>query len=142
MASAWTGLGKAIRDVMVADTGVGGMYETSGAAKVEVYLNRPPEQAALDYVLILPTGNTREHVFDRTDMTWEVGFQVDIYTPVTAGMVKHELVRERVRTLLDRVALTVSGWVVNQAFLDSEQPVQVEAEALRTTLDFRVVMGK
>lgn len=143
MASAWTGLGKAVRDALVADTGSGGLWETSGAAKVgAVYVDRAPEQAALDYLLVTPTGNTREHVFAASDETWEVGFQVDLYTPAVNGLEKHELIGERVRTLLDRVALTVSGWTVSQAFLDSEQPSQVESESFRTAFDFRVVMGR
>jgi hypothetical protein len=144
----WASLSAALYNLAVADTGVGGLSEASGAAQVDaIYTDIGPEDADLSdkgFLIISAVSAVHNDVFDPTKQTREYGWQADVYTPRVRATTKtrHESVVERTIDLFRRVAPTVVGWTVSQTFLESHQDMQIDGDAYRTTLDFTTTMSK
>lgn len=139
----WGEVGKSLYTLLAGDTGSGGLRETGGGvAYVEsIHQIAAAKNAALPLIVFNGISGTPNNVFDPNNKVMDYGFQVDVYSLANEGTYAHEPIVARVKTLLDRQSLTVTGWVNGQMFLDSEQPPQLDGDALRTVLQFSVFIN-
>jgi hypothetical protein len=145
----WQDLGAAIYTRAIADTSSGGLFESGGAAEIAaVFINVADEDAPFfpkGHVVVSHVSTTPEDAFASAVEHWEYGWQADILT-ARAGLALpasyHEAVAKRWLTLFRRFTLTVAGWTVSDSFVESRQEMQIDGEALRTTIDFTTTLSK
>lgn len=134
----WGAVATAIYAILSADTGGGGLVNVANPLVNSVVNGMPSKNATPPLVCFQSNGGVTDDVFDPANQTYEYGVQVDVYSRRSAGATAHETIVDRVKVLLRRISLTVTGWVNGAVFLDSEQPAIEEGDLLRTILIFRV----
>lgn len=139
----WGAVATAIYSVLSADSSAGGLLHPSSDAYVtsadHIVQGQPGKDATFPIVTFQSTGGNWDDVFDANNRTIEYGIQVDVYTARTLGHTAHEPIVDRLKTLLRRVSLNVTGWVNTEVFLESEPvPAIEEGDQIHTVLIFRV----
>ena len=138
----WGEVAKSLYTLLDGDTGTGGLRNSASSAYVNsVSQGLSIKNATLPIVTFFGISGTPDNVFDPANKVMDYGFQVDVFTLANLGAYAHEPIVARVKSKLDRQSLSVTGWVNGAMFLDSEQPVQIEGDYLRTVLQFSVFIN-
>lgn len=138
----WGEVAKSLYTLLNGDTGTGGLRNSaSGAFVNSVSQGLSVKNATLPIVTFTGISGTPDNVFDPANKVMDYGFQVDVITLANVGATVHEPIVARVKSLLDRQTLSVTGWVNGAMFLDSEQPLQLEGDFYRTILQFSVFIN-
>lgn len=135
----WGEVSKSVYDLLNGDTGTGGLRNSSSSAYVQsLSALQAAKNPTAPYIVFSCPTIVEEPVFDPANKARDISLQIDIYSLANAGATAHEAIVARVKTKLDRQTLTVTGYTNGAVFLDSEQPVNVEGDLLRTVLQFSV----
>lgn len=136
----WSALAPSLKALVDADTGAGGLNETSGSNKVTAtYYMEAPVTATMPFLILSPI-----------DMPEDKSFANDIYTAsiqVSAWVNKYEQaqtganIQNQVRTVFDRVAPSPTGWTATKCIV-TNQRVFVEDEAFQYVTEFDVTLQK
>lgn len=137
--SSFTALAAVIRSTILADTGSGGVFETGGANKiVGAWTGDAPDETSYPYVVI--DGESVEPIHDFDGEFDRVTVNVELYAARSAGIADAEAIRDRLRTLFSRVALTISGYGTPVGMVESAPPPDVDDETRVLTLTLRYDM--
>ncbi len=121
-----------VKTSLYADTGAGGVATLTSN---RIYEAEGPDNAALPLVVYLLASDAVNSTFG--DDTGFYEFQFDCYGARSLGMLAVRTLAERVKTLLNRVALSGTG-VVRLAFQKLGDGMEsTEEDACRITLRFR-----
>lgn len=115
------------------DTGAGGV---STLVSARIYYAQASDDAALPLVIFNKVTDSVRSSFAEDVAVQE--WQIDIYSPRASGVAACQTIADRCITLLNRVALTVSGWDACRTELIGDGIADIEEDACRIVLRFRL----
>lgn len=137
--TAFASLAAVIRSTILGDTGSGGVFETGGANKiVGCWTGDAPDDT--DYPYVVVTSSSEEQVPDFDGDFDRITVDVTLYADRSAGIRDAADIAARLRTLLSRVALTVSGYGAPVGLLESTETPEVDDETRLHVLTIRYDM--
>lgn len=139
-----TALATGLRALATADTGTGGLFNSSSPLLTGFYTEEAPQNAVPPYAVMSSTGTLRENVFDNTRRVEDVGFQIGVTSKRSdVDPDNHSTIVERMHTVFDRVAPTVTGWTASQCIPEG-RPVEAEVDGntIYTVLEYSILLDK
>lgn len=126
----------------LADTGSGGLFNTTTPLLNAWYTNSGEDQAALPYVIQTVVSIPEDYAFVTTVEIMEPVFQFGVYTEKRFGEVVHQTIVTRIRAVFRRVAPTISGYTTSQILIDSLDFHQDTDQALYSAITCRLTVSK
>lgn len=123
----------AVRSVLAADTGAGGVNTLTGG---RIYHAQAPKDAALPLLVYTVVSNVVVGEFTRDH--FEVELQLDAYGYERLGASPVMAIVDRVTDILARVSLSASGWSTARVELTGRGVPSVEDEAYRVMQTYRI----
>jgi len=138
----WSALYTGLAALVTADTGSGGLFETSGANKVVgTYQTQAPQGTSLPYIVITRVSDNTISTF-ANDKARTVVVQFDVWTAMDAGTADGDDIIERARTVFSRVAPTVSGFTCSAGRVVSQRGPDIQDEGVRHAMDVEYTLTK
>lgn len=134
-------LATGIRSLIIADTGSGGLVNSTTPLITACYTLQAPELGAtLPYMVIVPVSEVEEKVFATSPRVQRFLVQLSVFTPSSANVTTGQAIVDRLRTVLDRIAPTVSGFTASQLMRVAGQ-VFIEEDTIHHTEDYEVALS-
>jgi len=126
----WGTVAASLQTLANADTGAGGLFYPSaplilGFFTDEGYLAQP-----MPFVVASCVSITSIEVFTASQRTWEINFQLGVWTEKRLGEVNHQAIVSRLATVFNRQPLTSSGYVCSQLIPTGSPVWETQADAL------------
>jgi hypothetical protein len=110
----WEALATGIYNIATADTGTGGLLNSSTPLITGFYTNWAGQGIVMPYVTLELVSEVETKVFATAPRSLEFIVQFSIWTPFENGTATGQGIADRLRTLYDRIAPTVSGFTASQ----------------------------
>lgn len=137
----WAALGAGIVTLIEADTGAGGLFESSGANEISgIYNTVAPQDQSQPYIVFSNVSGTEIKSFDKDAVEYVVQF--DLYAPWRTDGKKATAVADRLRTVIDRKKPTLSGWTADYGQIIASRGPEVEDDMFRLSVDWELIVTK
>lgn len=137
----WQALATGISTIALADTGSGGLLHSTTPLVTGFYMNFAPQTQEVPYAVCLMASETETKVYATSPRANEYLIQFSVWTDVAVGLLPGQAIVDRIRTLFDRVAPTVSGFTCSQ-MMRTGGDVSVDDEYIHHVEQYAVVTSK
>lgn len=137
----WSALATGIDALIDADTGSGGLKEAGGANLIAgAYNTAAAQTAATPYIVFSNVSGPELKAFAKDAVRYTVQF--DIYANKRTGSLKLTAITDRLRTVIDRVKPSLSGWTADKGQIVATRGPDADDEVMRMSLDWEVIVNK
>lgn len=137
----WQSLSVGILSAINADTGSGGLHNSGSPLITAAYNTMAPETPTLPYVVFSMVSEVESKDYG-TARAIEYLLQFDIYVDKNAATTSLYAIADRLRTVLDRVAVTAGGstWTARQMRRTGGLSLDFDDQVLRKVEEYRVTL--
>lgn len=137
----WSALATGIVALIEADTGSGGLFEVGGANKITgIYNTVAPQTQTQPYIVFTNVSAPEIKSFDTDAVEYTVQF--DIYAPWRTDGKTVTAIADRLRTVIDRVAPSLTGWTADFGQIVNSRGPEQEDDMFRMGFDWELIITK